>query len=131
MRGARSVRSPTRTASGAAKRASPCTSASPDVSATHWPRLSREDCTTFIIRSRTAAKSTPTGPATITPKSAAWRTTQAARALATSVLVGVQPLLTQVPPSSPRSTSAVFQPWPARRTASAGPAWPLPITRAS
>ena len=35
-------------------------------------------------------------PAIVTPKSAACRATHAARALATSVLVGVHPLLTQV-----------------------------------
>src|SRR5256885_576023 len=54
-----------------------------------------------------------------------------ARALATSVLVGMQPLLTQVPPRSLRSTTAVFRPSLSRRAHSAGPAWPVPITIAS
>src|SRR4051812_6905392 len=55
----------------------------------------------------------------------------AARALATSVLVGMQPSLTQVPPRCSRSISTVFMPTCARRTARKGPAWPLPMTMAS
>src|SRR5580698_9306949 len=46
-------------------------------------------------------------------------------------LVGVQPLLTQVPPNLPCSTIPTRMPWPARRAASDGPAWPMPITMAS
>ena len=67
----------------------------------------------------------------MTPKSAARRATCAARALATSVLVGMQPSLTQVPPRCSRSISAVFMPALARRTARNGPAWPVPMTMAS
>src|SRR6187402_2287685 len=74
--------------------------------------------------------STVTGP-TFTPYSAARRATCAVRALATSVLVGMQPSLTQVPPRCSRSISAVFRPALASRTASGGPAWPAPITIAS
>ena len=59
------------------------------------------------------------------------RATCAARALATSVFVGMQPSLTQVPPRCSRSTSAVFRPAPASRAARKGPAWPLPMTMAS
>ena len=42
--------------------------------------------------------STLTAPPSVTPYSAARLATWAVRALATSVLVGVQPSLTQVPP---------------------------------
>ena len=42
-------------------------------------------------------------------------------ALAIKVLVGMQPVLTQVPPTNLRSMMAVFRPVPASRTASAGP----------
>src|SRR5512138_731451 len=55
----------------------------------------------------------------------------AARALAMRVLVGMQPVLTQVPPRSLRSTSAVFSPSLSSRAHKAGPAWPAPITIAS
>src|SRR3954468_837880 len=47
------------------------------------------------------------------------------------VLVGVQPSFTQVPPNLSRSITATFIPAPARRAASAGPAWPVPTTMAS
>src|SRR5450755_4679800 len=46
-------------------------------------------------------------------------------------LVGVQPVLTQVPPKSFRSTMATFRPALARATAREGPAWPAPTTMAS
>src|SRR6476659_5933661 len=55
----------------------------------------------------------------------------ATRALASSVLVGMQPVLTQVPPKSLRSTSATLSPALASSTASGGPAWPAPSTIAS
>jgi hypothetical protein len=45
--------------------------------------------------------------------------------------VGVQPSFTQVPPNFARSITATFMPAPERRAASAGPAWPVPMTRAS
>jgi hypothetical protein len=83
------------------------------------------------LRSFTFFMSTPIGPGTTTPKSAARRATWAARALATSVFVGMQPVLTQVPPKRPRSTTATFMPEPASRRASAGPAWPVPMMIAS
>src|SRR5204862_7356857 len=57
--------------------------------------------------------------------------TLTARALATSVFVGMQPLLTQVPPNRLRSIIATFIPVSASRTARDGPAWPVPITIAS
>src|SRR2546430_1653731 len=43
----------------------------------------------------------------------------------------MQPVLTHVPPKRLRSTIAVLRPACARRTASGGPAWPVPITIAS
>src|SRR6516225_4450862 len=46
-------------------------------------------------------------------------------------LVGVQPVLTQVPPTRWRSTTATFIPAPARRNAKDGPAWPVPMIIAS
>src|SRR5436190_9663973 len=75
--------------------------------------------------------STRTSPPQVTPYSAACRATCAARALATSVFVGMHPTLTQVPPRSLRSTIAVLRPDCASRTARAGPACPAPITIAS
>src|SRR5712671_6414150 len=54
-----------------------------------------------------------------------------ARALATSVLVGMQPTLTQVPPTSLRSISAALIPSLSRRAHSAGAACPVPMTMAS
>ena len=47
------------------------------------------------------------------------------------VLVGVQPVLMQVPPNDLRSMMATRCPAPASRFASDGPAWPLPIMIAS
>src|SRR5438477_12844905 len=51
--------------------------------------------------------------------------------LATNVFVGMQPLLTQVPPNRLRSIIATFIPVSASRTARDGPACPVPITIAS
>ena len=47
------------------------------------------------------------------------------------VLVGVQPVLTQVPPRCSFSIRATVQPWSASFCASGLPAWPEPITIAS
>jgi hypothetical protein len=55
----------------------------------------------------------------------------AACALATSVLVGMQPVLTHVPPNRPRSTIATVIPARVNRSASDGPAWPVPTMIAS
>ena len=57
------------------------------------------------LRALTFAMSTLTDPVP-TPYSAPRRASCAACALATSVLVGMHPLLTQVPPNSLRSTIA-------------------------
>jgi hypothetical protein len=50
--------------------------------------------------------------------------------IATSVLVGMQPVLTQVPPKSLRSITATDMPAAVSRPASGGPAWPAPIMAA-
>src|SRR5437879_2285199 len=47
------------------------------------------------------------------------------------VLVGVQPVLIQVPPTGPCSMTAVFHPAWARARASGLPACPVPITTPS
>lgn len=75
--------------------------------------------------------STLISPAIAIPYREARRARCAAEALATKVLVGVQPVLTQVPPTALRSTTATFIPVLARRSAKDGPAWPAPITIAS
>ena len=87
--------------------------------------------TIVSLRAFTARMSTVTPDGTITPQPAPVRATCAARALAISVLVGMQPLLTQVPPKRLRSMIAVLRPACARRTASEGPACPVPMTMAS
>src|SRR6185436_2711585 len=84
-------------------------------------RPSVECFTTPSLRRLTALMSMANFPVE-KPYSAPRWATWAARALATRVLVGMQPLLTQVPPSSLRSTSAVFRPSLSRRPQSAGPA---------
>ena len=65
------------------------------------------------------------------PYSAPRRATWAACALATSVLVGMQPELTQVPPTSLRSITATVWPASVSLPASGGPAWPAPTMIAS
>ena len=75
---------------------------------------------TARIRSLTRRMSTRTGPSSTRPYSAARRTMAATLALATRVLVGMHPVLTQVPPGCPRSSTATFQPSPAMRRASEG-----------
>jgi len=75
--------------------------------------------------------STDTAPAVAMPNSAARWAARATAALAMRVFVGMQPVLTQVPPTFPRSRMATFMPAAARRAARAGPAWPVPMTIAS
>ena len=82
------------------------------------------------LRALTFAMSTLTAPVP-TPKSAPRRARCAACALATNVLVGMHPVLTQVPPISLRSTMATVWPAAVSRPASGGPAWPAPTTIAS
>ncbi len=88
------------------------------------------ESTMVFLRSTTAAKSTVTGPGRRTPNSAARRAWCATAAEAIMVLVGMQPRLRQVPPSSSFSTNAT-RPCRAARSASGRPAMPPPSTRVS
>src|SRR5438105_1213938 len=128
---ASSNRSPTRIVFGPSKRACPWIIVSPDVPPSQFVRPSVEWRTMESLRFFTSAISTRIGASIVTPKSAPWRATCAALALAISVLVGMQPLLTQVPPMSLRSMIAVLRLALASRTASEGPACPAPMTMAS
>ncbi len=83
------------------------------------------------FRALTAFMSTVAGPPASTPNSNERTTARAAAALATSVFVGMQPVLTHVPPKDPRSTIATRIPAAERRAASGGPAWPVPMMIAS
>src|SRR5215468_1702692 len=74
--------------------------------------------------------STRTSPAA-KPYSSPRRATWAAYALATSVLVGMHPVFTQVPPNLWRSIIATVMPAAANRAAKDGPAWPVPMMMAS
>ena len=97
----------------------------------HFSMFDRARLDTASARALTRAMSMPTVPSMVTPKSAARRATWAARALATSVLVGMQPVFTHVPPKSLRSTMATVIPAAVRRAASGGPACPVPRMMAS
>src|SRR5207248_3400855 len=97
----------------------------------HFSRPLVERCTRASFLALTRTGSTFTGPEISTPYSAALRASRATYALATRVLVGVQPLFTQVPPNLPRSMMATRVPALARRSARAGPAWPVPMMMAS
>ncbi len=74
----------------------------------------RDAFETASFRAMTRFMSTRTEP-TSTPYSAARAAMRAAYALATIVLVGMQPVLTHVPPKALRSMTATFIPAPARR----------------
>ena len=74
----------------------------------------RDAFETASFRAMTRFMSTRTEP-TSTPYSTARAAMRAAYALATIVLVGMQPVLTHVPPKALRSTTATFIPAPARR----------------
>ena len=83
---------------GPVKRAAPQTRLRFGVPLNQLVNPSADWATTLSLRAFTTFMSTLTGPLMFTPNSAACRATCAARALATSVLVGMQPSLTQVPP---------------------------------
>src|SRR5271165_7029949 len=82
------------------------------------------------LRAFTRFISTRTSPV-VKPYSAPRRAAWIASALATSVLVGVHPVFTHVPPNLSRSMIATVLPAPANRAASDGPAWPVPMMIAS
>ena len=127
-----SSRSPfTRTVWESSKRACPSYTVHSDMflSQAVTPSL---DCRTMAsLRALTRFMSTSTGPSITTPKSLLRRAMYAARALATSALVGMHPTFTQVPPNSLRSMTAVFRPSRVSLAAIDGPDWPVPITIAS
>src|SRR6185369_17143732 len=86
---------------------------------------------TSSFRAFTRFISTRTSPLTTKPYSAPRRARWAAYALATSVLVGMHPVFTQVPPNLWRSMMATAIPSAENRAAKDGPAWPVPIMIAS
>src|SRR5258705_494859 len=83
------------------------------------------------LRALTRFISTRTSPLTVKPYSAPRRATCAAYALATSVFVGIHPVLTHVPPNLWRSIIATVMPAAANRSARGGPALPVPMMMAS
>src|SRR5688572_24586521 len=93
------------------------------------PLFDRPETSSF--RAFTRFISTRTSPVMAKPYSAPRRATCAAYALATSVLVGIHPVFTQVPPNLWRSIMATVMPAAANRAAKAGPAWPVPMMMAS
>ena len=97
----------------------------------HRSTPAAERRTIASLRAFTRPMSTATPPEITTPNSAARRATWAARALATSALVGMQPTLTQVPPKRWRSITAVRRPAADRSAARLGPACPVPMMIAS
>src|SRR5262249_44513150 len=70
----------------------------------------RDAATIASVRALTRRMSMPISLPIKTPYSAARRAIRAAWALAIKALVGVQPVLTQVPPTRCRSTTATFIP---------------------
>ena len=118
-------------ACGAVKRACPLNTVTFFVPRNHFSMPVREPSITSSLRAFTRAMSMVISPPIITPYCAAVRATCAARALATYVLVGVQPTFTQVPPNRCRSITAVRLPLCASRTASGEPPCPVPMTTAS
>src|SRR6185503_3003280 len=130
IRSAVSARPPTSSVRGALKRAWPRISVTFFMPSIHFPRPSVDCFTTPSLRAFTAFMSTRTSPA-LKPYSPPRRAMWIARALPTSVLVGMQPTFTQVPPRSFLSTIAVLSPSESRRAHNAGPACPAPMTMAS
>ena len=121
----------TRTVCGDSNRACPLNTVQRSMERSQFSRPLREWDTTASLRALAARKSTATPPLMCTPNSAARRAWCATFALAMSVLVGVQPVLTQVPPNRWRSTMATVMPAPVSLEARVGPAWPAPIMMAS
>src|SRR5258706_2640615 len=130
IRSACRTRAPTEISFSPENLACPWTSVTFFMPAIQLASASLECFTTPSLRPFAARMSTWTFPAE-NPNSAPRPATCAARALATSVLIGMQPTFTQVPPSSLRSMSAVFSPSLSRRAHSPGPACPVPMTMAS
>src|ERR1700722_12289937 len=127
---ASSSRPSTLMACGLSKRAWPRMNVHPPMPSSHDSTPCRSASMTLSLRAFTFAMSTVISPVP-TPYSAPRRASCAAWALATSVLVGMQPVLTQVPPTSLRSITATVSPASVSLPASGGPAWPAPTMIAS
>src|SRR5215208_1534218 len=127
---ASSTRPSTLIVCGSSKRAWPRMNVQPFIPLSHDSRPLRSSSMTLSLRALTLAMSTVTSPVP-TPYSAPRRARCAACALATSVLVGMQPVFTQVPPTSLRSITATVWPASVSLPASGGPAWPAPTMIAS
>src|SRR3954469_22576724 len=112
------------------KRAWPRMNVQPFIACSHDSTPLRSSSMTLSLRAFTFAMSTVTSPVP-TPYSAQRRARWAACALATNVLVGMQPVLTHVPPTSLRSITATVCPASVSLPASGGPAWPAPTMIAS
>ena len=108
------------------KRPQPWTRVTPSVSSSQLVRPSRAVSERARIRAMAAGKSISTGPV-VTPNSAARRARCATRADLRRVLVGVQPVFTQVPPRRSPSTRATVSPRRARPAAREGAACPEPM----
>ncbi len=117
----------TATRSGAVSQPSPRTTVTPRCA--HAPSTPpRIFAAMPMARSRIAGQSTPTSPSAM-PQSAASRSRATSSDEASSALVGMQPRLTQVPPSRSRSTRMTLAPSWAARSAATSPAGPPPSTR--
>src|SRR3981189_1168351 len=127
---ASSSRSSTRMECGLSKRAWPRINVQPFIPCSHDSTPCRSSSMILSLRAFTFVMSTLTSPV-VTPYSAPRRARWAACALATSVLVGIQPELTHVPPTSLRSITATVYPASVNLPASGGPAWPAPTMIAS
>src|SRR4051812_5990222 len=112
------------------KRAWPRMNVHPSIPVNHDSRPERSSSMTLSLRAFTFAMLTVISPVP-TPNSAPRRARCAACALATSVLVGIQPVLTHVPPTSLRSITATVCPAAVSLPASGGPACPAPTMIAS
>src|SRR4051812_14067671 len=93
------------------------------------PLLDRS--TILSLRALTRFMSTRTFPSMPKPYSAPLPATWAAYALATSVFVGMHPVLMHVPPNLCLSIIATLIPAAEKRAAKDGPAWPVPMMMAS
>src|ERR1700743_464210 len=108
MRSAESCRSPTRTSRASTNCPHPLITSRLLNPSSHAVRLRTAAPTMASFRAFTARISTATSPRIVTPNSRAWRAAHAARALAISALVGVQPLFTQVLPLDDRNLLTRF-----------------------
>src|ERR1700676_3451374 len=129
--GAVSSSSPTRTSCGDSKLACPWYTVQFGVLLSKDSNAVLDFPVISSLRAFTRFISVDIGPANWIPNSPARRLMCAAYADATSVLVGIQPVLTHVPPKRPRSIMATRWSEAAIPTARNGPDCPIPMTIAS